>query len=120
MFIKSVEDNVDVIKYKDLVVNGGFYEFLADKFNEYGISCPDRSYATARKCTMSTTFDEATCKQLIGKHMPGSIKKVEAEPYEYTVPKTGQVITLDYRYEFSPEEDNTSMEAAVFQPELAI
>ena len=87
---------------------------------EFAQSQQGRPYATARKCFMSTTFDEATCKSLIGKQMAGNIKKIPVEEYEYTVPKTGEVITLDFRYEYSPDEDNTSMEAAVFQQELSL
>jgi hypothetical protein len=86
---------------------------------EFAQSTQGRMYATNRKCTMSTTFDEPTCKQLIGKKMPGSIKKIEADPYEYTVPKTGQTITLDFRYEYTPEEDSLGEEALELQQELA-
>lgn len=73
-----------------------------------------KHFATARKTTMASTFDESTCKTLIGKQLPGSIQKVESdEPYEYTVPSTGETILLDYRYEYSSVEDNISVEAAV-------
>ncbi|HXH98708.1 MAG TPA: hypothetical protein VNI52_00445 [Sphingobacteriaceae bacterium] len=73
-----------------------------------------KMYATARKCLIPSTFDEAVCKTLIGKQMPGSIQKVEAdEPYEYTVPSTGETILLDYRYEYSSVNEAQSVEAAV-------
>ena len=44
----------------------------------------DRYYATAKKATVSTTFDEETCKGLIGTQMPGKISKIKTEPYAYT------------------------------------
>jgi hypothetical protein len=73
-----------------------------------------KMFATVRKSFMACTFDETICKTLIGKQMPGCILKVDAdEPYEYTVPSTGETILLDYRYEYSPVEANQSVESAV-------
>ncbi|RDB06904.1 hypothetical protein [Runella aurantiaca] len=72
-----------------------------------------RYYITARKCFMSTTFNETVCKNFIGKQFPGSITKVECTPYEFTVPETGEVITRQHRYEYSPLENGTP-EQAVF------
>ena len=63
-----------------------------------------RFYATARKVVIPSTFDENTCKALIGSEMPGKIVKVETEPYEYTIRETGEVIELSHRYEYQPEE----------------
>lgn len=70
-------------------------------------------YATVKKCGIPCTFDETVCKASIGRQMKGSITKVEVEAYEYTVPETGEVIQLDYRYTYSPEEEATA-EQAVF------
>ncbi len=61
-------------------------------------------YATARKTSVTSTFDELTCKALIGTEMPGRIEKQECEPYEYTIEDTGEVIELSHRYEYIPEE----------------
>jgi hypothetical protein len=63
-----------------------------------------RFYATARKCSVTSTFDETTAKGLIGKQIPGSIKRVETDTYEYTVPETGEMILLAHRWEYVPEE----------------
>ena len=72
-------------------------------------------YATASKCSMPTTFDEATCQSMIGKQMPGSIQRVQLEEsYDYTIPRTGETIQLDYNYAYSPLE-NSNVEQAVFQ-----
>lgn len=65
-----------------------------------------RFYATARKCYVSSTFNEELAKSLIGREIPGSIIRVEAEPYEYTVPETGEVIELSHTYAYLPP--NTS------------
>jgi hypothetical protein len=84
---------------------------------EIAFSQSGRSFATAKKCNIPSTFDEEECKIMIGKQLPGTIRKVDAEPYEFK-PKKGDPITLNYRYEYSAEEN--SMEAAVFQQELPL
>jgi hypothetical protein len=60
-----------------------------------------KNYMTARKASMSCTFDELTCQSLIGTELPGSVKKVECDAYEYTIKDTGEVITLNHRVEKS-------------------
>lgn len=77
-----------------------------------------KNYMTARKASMSCTFDELTCQSLIGTELPGSVKKVECDAYEYTIKDTGEVITLNHRFEYvdqeapkySPEKSNTTIE----------
>lgn len=62
-----------------------------------------RFYATAKKCSITSTFTEEVAKTLLGKEISGRIERVQCEPYEYTVEETGEVITLFHRYEFYPE-----------------
>ena len=71
-------------------------------------------YATMKKCMIPSTFNEATCRSLIGKQISGSIGKTKTDPYEYTVPETGETITLDFQYTYCPEEV-PQMEKAVFE-----
>lgn len=61
-------------------------------------------YATGRKATLPSTFDETTCKALIGTEMPGRISKIVSEAYEYTIRETGEIITLNHRFVYEPEE----------------
>lgn len=61
-------------------------------------------YVTTKTCRLPSTLDEVTAKLMVGKSMQGSIQKVPCEPYEYTVSDTGEIITLDYRYEYSKED----------------
>jgi hypothetical protein len=71
-------------------------------------------YANVAKCSIPAAFDEATCKAMIGKQMPGSIQKVQLdEPYEYTIPKTKEVVLLDYNFAYSPLESSTAEEAVL-------
>ena len=60
-------------------------------------------YATCRRCSITSTFDEETAKRMVGKQLPGSIAKVESEPYEYTVKETGEVVMLSHKYQYIPE-----------------
>lgn len=73
-----------------------------------------RFYATARRASITSTFGEETCKRLIGKEMPGTIKKHSCSPYEYEIPETGEVITLSHSYSYSLDEES-SMEDEVFE-----
>lgn len=73
-----------------------------------------RHYATVRKCWISSTFNEVLAKKMLGKEMQGSIIKTECEPYEFTIPETGEVITRHHRYDYSPLENGT-MEEVVLQ-----
>lgn len=72
-------------------------------------------YATARRCSITSTFDEQTAMQLVGKQLPGAIIKEECEPFDYTIPETGEEISLSYRYVYVPMEPQPV--AAVKQPE---
>ena len=64
-------------------------------------------YATARKTSVTSTFNEVTCKALIGTELPGRIEKQDCEPYDYTIVDTGEVIELSHRYQYIPEELST-------------
>jgi hypothetical protein len=64
-------------------------------------------YVTARKASISSTFDELTCQALIGTELPGKVEKVECEAYEYVIKDTGEVITLTHRFEYVEEEKAT-------------
>jgi hypothetical protein len=68
-------------------------------------------YATAKKCSMSSTFSEEVAKTLIGKQLPGRIERVQVDPYEFTVKETGEVLNLCHSYVYNPSENED-----VFQP----
>lgn len=60
-------------------------------------------YVTARKASISSTFDELTCQALIGTELPGKVEKVECEAYEYVIKDTGETITLTHKFEYMEE-----------------
>jgi len=73
----------------------------------------NRFYATARKTSITSTFDENTCRQLIGKTIKGSIVKVDCDDYDYIIPESGEVIRLNYNYSYVADSEN--VEEEVFQ-----
>lgn len=92
-----------------LVVQGGIE---AVKSQQTG-----RTYLTAKTVNVPTTFDENTCSGLIGEKISGVVKKVETDPYDYTVTETGEIIQLNHRYEYVSDEDNI-IESNVVQHDL--
>lgn len=70
-------------------------------------------YASAKRCTISSTFTEEIAKTLVGKQIPGKIERVATEPYEYTVKETGEVISLAHTYVYVPEEKPLVLEKPV-------
>ncbi len=75
-----------------------------------------RFYATARTCSISSTFDEKTAALMVGKQLPGSIIKEQCDSYEYTVPETGEQITLSHRYVYSPIDQTVVTVQPTVQP----
>ena len=61
----------------------------------------NRPYITARKSSVPTTLDENFAKNMIGKELPGTIERLECEPYEFVNPETGKKIKLDYTYQYN-------------------
>ena len=45
------------------------------------------------------------CKSLVGTSLPGTISKIEVEPYEFTIQETGEIIQRTHRYEYMSDED---------------
>jgi hypothetical protein len=63
-------------------------------------------YATVSKMSIPCTFDEQIAQKMVGKQLRGEIKRVEAEPYEYTNTKTGEMLTLSHTYQYLPDPSN--------------
>ncbi|SIN85625.1 hypothetical protein [Chitinophaga niabensis] len=60
-------------------------------------------FLTAKKCYIPSTFTKEEATSFIGKQLRGTIERVECPVYEYTVPSTGEVITLAHTYSYQPE-----------------
>jgi hypothetical protein len=63
-----------------------------------------RFYATSKRCFISSTFDLDTAQSFIGKTMPGKIVRSICDPYEYTVPESGETLLLGYTYQYQPDD----------------
>lgn len=92
---KRQKENGD--SFNVLNLQGGIEMIKSAKSGKY--------YATAKKANLVCTFDDATCQALVGTDFPGSIHKEECEPYEYTVPNSGETIMLSHTYVYSPDTD---------------
>lgn len=78
-----------------------------------------RWYATAKKTSITSTFDDAMCQSLIGTEIPGSVHRVECEPYDFTVKETGEIVSLTHRWMYAKEGEVMS-EQVVAPEKVAI
>lgn len=101
----SVRENTEGEKFCVLILQGGI-ELIKSK-------ATGRYYATSKRCQIPSTFDELTCKSVIGEKLAGSIQKRPCDSYKYTVQETGEIIDLNYRWEYLPEGE--SFEECVFE-----
>ena len=83
-------------KFFALIVRGDLDLVLSEETGRY--------YATSKEASLTSTFDELTCKSLVGTKLPGRISRIATDPYEYTIKETGEIITLTHRWAYSPNE----------------
>lgn len=76
-------------------------------------------YATLKRCSIPSTFDEGTAKKMIGEKIAGSVQKKACDPYTFVAKQTGEIVSLDYRWVYVP--DGGTIEEAIFEgePEVA-
>ena len=76
-------------------------------------------YATLKRCSIPSTFDEDTAKKMIGEKIAGSVQKKACDPYTFVAKQTGEIVSLDYRWVYVP--DGGTIEEAIFEgePEVA-
>ncbi len=100
--------SVRIVEYKIRLNSEGkpFLALILQGGIEIVRSANGNVYATAKKASLATTFDEATCKSLIGTEMPGQIVREECDPYQFTVEETGEVIMLSHRYVYVEHEQS--------------
>ena len=66
-------------------------------------------YATIRKCSIPSTFDEPIAKMMIGQQLDGDIVRVSAQPYEFINKRTGEVMQLAHSYAFQQKGSVTTI-----------
>ena len=72
-------------------------------------------YATVKKCSIPSTFDEATAKSMVGEKVAGSVQKKACDAYAFTNKQTGEIIEINYRWVYVPE--GATLEEAIFEGE---
>tara|TARA_R110002050_G_scaffold30673_2_gene78436 strand:+ start:1119 stop:1472 length:354 start_codon:yes stop_codon:yes gene_type:complete len=100
----ALSKNAEGEEFFALILQGGV-ELVKSKAS-------GKFYATAKKCSIPSTFDESTCKVMIGQQLPGAIRKTQCEAYEITIPETGEVMNLSHRWEYVSDAEKA--EEAVF------
>jgi hypothetical protein len=109
-FVKRT--NKEGKEFNSLILQGGL-EMI--KSNQTG-----RYYATAKKASVTSTLDDLTCKELIGQKIPGSVQRVECEPYEFVLKDTGEVLVSTHRWIYLKEgetvEEKVLAESEVEKP----
>lgn len=92
-FVKR--QNKEGKEFNALILQGGIEFVRSLKTGRY--------YATAKKTSITSTFDDAMCQNLIGQQIPGSVQRVECDPYEVALKETGEVLTLYHRWVYLKE-----------------
>lgn len=88
-----------------LEISGGIEMVKSQSSNQF--------YATAKKAYISSTFDEDTCKALIGTEIQGNVIKEECEPYEYVNKDSGEILILSHRYVYQEEIDLVDVDKSI-------
>ena len=103
----AIRQTKDGREFIALILQGGLHMAQSKQTGNF--------YATVKRCSIPSTFDEGTAKGMIGEKIPGSVQKTSCEPYDFTIKDTGEIIHLDYRWAYVPE--GASVEEAVFEGE---
>ena len=81
-------------KYVRLILSGDLEMVRSETTGNY--------YATTRRASIAATFDEESAKQMVGKELPGTIERINVEPYEYTL-DNGEKIQISQRWIYVEE-----------------
>jgi len=92
-FVKR--QNKEGKEFNALVLQGGIELVRSKESGNY--------YATSKKASITSTLDDATCQNLIGSQIPGSVQRIETDPYEFVNKETGEVLTLTHRWVYLKE-----------------
>lgn len=103
----AIRQKSDGKEFIALILQGGI-ELVKSKVT-------DQYYATSKKCSITSTFNEATAKAMIGEKIPGSIQKQTCDPYSYVVKETGEMLELNFRWVYLPE--GATLEEAIYEGE---
>ena len=77
-------------------------------------------YATVKQVSIPSTFDEKTARNFIGEELPGSVQRMNCEPYEWTNKETGEVLELRHRWVYVPEGETIDDAIYEGEPEVVV
>ena len=75
-------------------------------------------YLAANKTRISSALSLDYCRTLIGQKLPGTIEKIDCEPYEYINPETNEALTLHHTFVYSPDEPDNDVQQQQMNPYL--
>ena len=101
---KNAEDQ----EFNVLVLQGGIELIKSSETGDF--------YAGAKRATITCTFDERMCRQLIGSKLPGTVERVPCEEYDFSIPGTEEVIKLSHTFRYNAEP--ATAEEHVYQEEM--
>ncbi len=73
-------------------------------------------YATARRCSITCTFNDQRCEALIGKSLTGKIERTACDEYDFQIPGTKETVKLKHTWKFNPEP--STVEEHIFDEEV--
>ena len=103
----AIRQTKDGREFIALILQGGLHMAQSKQTGNF--------YATVKKCSIPSTFDEVTAKGMIGEKITGSVQKTSCDPYDFVNKETGEILHLDYRWGYVPE--GATIEEAVFEGE---
>jgi len=104
----AIRENSEKKTYVALQLQGSLELVLSQKTGQY--------YATTRTCWISSTFSEDIAKGLVGSELSGKVMRQECPIYEYTVAETGELILLQHKWVYEPDEATKPVEQVEVQP----
>ena len=87
--------------FTSLVVQGELQLIKSEKTGNY--------YAAVNKVRIPSYLPLEVCKSLIGTTLPGSVERVQCEPYTYQNLETGEVVQLSHTYAYTPQKEESKM-----------
>lgn len=85
--------------YVRLILSGDLEMVQSERTGNY--------YATIKQASISATFDEEMAKRMLGKQLPGTIERIEVEPYE--IETDSGTVKLYHRWVY--RQDNVEIPA---------
>lgn len=101
---------VTIINYKEVQTEDGRQFVSIELQSEPKLiksSTTGNFYLTVNKTRVTTALPVEVCKTLVGQKLPGTVEKIQVEPYESINKETGEVKVLHHVFVYTPDEQST-------------